>query len=37
VNIRTDGKSILCATKEETGNDFDIKVFKAGMSPTGHA
>jgi beta-lactamase superfamily II metal-dependent hydrolase len=37
VNIRTDGKSILCATKEETGNDFDIKVFRAGMSPTGQA
>jgi hypothetical protein len=37
VNIRTDGKNILCATKEETGNDFDIKVFKAGVSPTGHA
>jgi hypothetical protein len=37
VNIRTDGKNILCATKEETGNDFDVKVFKAGMSPTGQA
>jgi hypothetical protein len=37
VNVRTDGKSILCATKEETGNAFDIKVFKAGMSPAGHA
>jgi hypothetical protein len=37
VNIRTDVKSILCATKEKTGNDFDIKVFKAGMSPTGQA
>jgi hypothetical protein len=37
VNVRTDGKSILCATKEETGSDFDINVFKAGMSPTGQA
>jgi len=30
VNIRTDGKEILCATMEEKGSDFDIKVFKAG-------
>ncbi len=31
VNIRTDGKYILCATMEEKGNDFDYKVFRAGV------
>jgi hypothetical protein len=31
VNIRTDGKHILCATMEEKGNDFDLKVFEAGV------
>lgn len=35
VNVRTDGKSILCATLEEQGNDFDVKVFRAGVSPAG--
>jgi hypothetical protein len=30
VNVRTDGEHILCATMEEKGNDFDVKVFKAG-------
>ncbi|MBZ5553444.1 MAG: hypothetical protein LAO21_12040 [Acidobacteriia bacterium] len=33
VNIRTDGQHILCATLKESGNDFDVKVFKAGVSP----
>jgi beta-lactamase superfamily II metal-dependent hydrolase len=31
VNIRTDGVHILCATMEEKGNDFDVKVFQAGV------
>ena len=31
VNIRTDGKHILCATMEEKGGDFDVKIFKAGV------
>ena len=30
VNVRTDGKEIMCATMEEQGSDFDLKVFKAG-------
>ena len=30
VNVRTDGKKIMCATMEEKGQDFDLKVFKAG-------
>lgn len=29
VNVRTDGVNILCATMEEQGNDFDVKVFRA--------
>jgi beta-lactamase superfamily II metal-dependent hydrolase len=28
VNVRTDGEHILCATMEEEGNDFDVKVFR---------
>ncbi|HJU06727.1 MAG TPA: hypothetical protein VJ692_16380, partial [Nitrospiraceae bacterium] len=31
VNVRTDGQHILCATMEEKGTDFDIKVFQAGQ------
>ena len=31
VNIRTDGNHILCATMEESGHDFDVKIFKAGV------
>lgn len=31
VNVRTDGKHILCATMEEKGKDFDHKVFRAGV------
>ncbi len=30
VNVRTDGVHILCATMEEKGTDFDIKIFRAG-------
>lgn len=33
INVRTDGHHILCATMAEKGNDFDVKVFKAGVSP----
>jgi hypothetical protein len=33
VNVRTDGRHILCATLEENGRDFDAKVFEAGVSP----
>jgi beta-lactamase superfamily II metal-dependent hydrolase len=29
VNIRTDGTHVLCATMEEQGNDFDVKVFRS--------
>lgn len=28
VNVRTDGQHVLCATMEEKGNDFDVKVFR---------
>ncbi len=28
VNVRSDGKHVLCATMEEKGNDFDIQVIK---------
>jgi beta-lactamase superfamily II metal-dependent hydrolase len=31
VNVRTDGEHVICATMEEKGNDFDTKVFKAGI------
>lgn len=31
VNIRTDGTRILCATLEEVGSTFDLKVFEAGV------
>jgi beta-lactamase superfamily II metal-dependent hydrolase len=31
VNVRTDGTNLMCATKKEVGNDFDFKVFKAGV------
>ena len=30
VNVRTDGQLIMCATMLEKGNDFDVKVFRAG-------
>ena len=31
VNIRTDGETILCATMEESGGEFDTKLFQAGV------
>jgi beta-lactamase superfamily II metal-dependent hydrolase len=31
VNVRTDGRRVLCATMKEQGNEFDMKVFRAGV------
>jgi len=31
VNVRTDGRLIMCATMLEKNNDFDMKVFHAGV------
>ena len=31
VNVRTDGKMVLCATMTESGSTFDRKLFKAGV------
>jgi hypothetical protein len=31
INVRTDGHFVLCATMREKGNDFDVKVFEAGV------
>lgn len=31
VNVRTDGRRILCATMKEGSSDFDFKVFQAGV------
>jgi hypothetical protein len=31
VNVRTDGEHVLCGTMEESGKDFDVKVFQAGV------
>ena len=31
VNVRTDGKTILCATMLESGKAFDKKLFLAGV------
>jgi hypothetical protein len=31
VNVRTDGKHILCATMKESSTDFDVKIFQAGV------
>lgn len=33
VNVRTDGEHVLCATMEERGVEFDVKVFRAGVEP----
>jgi beta-lactamase superfamily II metal-dependent hydrolase len=33
VNVRTDGTHVLCATLEESGDDFDLKVIRAGVDP----
>jgi beta-lactamase superfamily II metal-dependent hydrolase len=32
VNVRTDGNHVLCATLEEKGTEFDVKVFRAGVN-----
>jgi hypothetical protein len=31
VNVRTDGEHVLCGTMDESGNDFDVKIFQAGV------
>ena len=31
VNVRTDGRHILCATMKEGSSDFDLQVFQAGV------
>lgn len=33
VNVRTDGERVLCATMLESGNEFNIQVFNAGVEP----
>ena len=33
VNVRTDGRRILCGTLEEVGTAFDFKVMTAGVEP----
>jgi hypothetical protein len=33
VNVRTDGDRVLCATMKESGSEFDIQVFRAGVEP----
>jgi hypothetical protein len=34
VNVRSDGRRILCATMQEGSPDFDVQVFEAGVDPT---
>jgi beta-lactamase superfamily II metal-dependent hydrolase len=31
VNVRTDGRHVLCATMKEGSSDFDLQVFQAGV------
>ena len=31
VNVRTDGRRILCATMKEGSSDFELQVFQAGV------
>ena len=33
INVRTDGTRILCGYMEERGDNFDLKVFRAGVEP----
>jgi beta-lactamase superfamily II metal-dependent hydrolase len=33
INVRTDGRRILCGYLKERGTDFDIQVFQAGIAP----
>jgi len=33
VNVRTDGHTILVGTLRESGNDFELQAFQAGMDP----
>ena len=32
VNVRTDGRRVLCATMKEGSSDFDLQVFQAGVA-----
>lgn len=32
VNVRTDGQHVLCATLEEAGGEFDVKILRAGVN-----
>lgn len=31
VNVRSDGEHVLCGTMKESGKDFEVKVFQAGV------
>jgi len=33
VNVRTDGETVMLATRRESGSDFDVQAFKAGVDP----
>lgn len=33
INIRTDGTRVLCGYMKESGNDFDVQAFRAGVDP----
>ena len=33
INVRTDGERVLCAYKKEQTEDFDLRVFRAGVEP----
>lgn len=37
VNVRTDGRTILCATLRESGDDFEINTFVAGADASADA
>jgi len=32
VNVRTDGRRVLCTTMKEGSSDFDLQVFQAGVA-----
>jgi beta-lactamase superfamily II metal-dependent hydrolase len=33
VNVRTDGQTVLIGTRRESGKDFELQAFKAGVDP----
>jgi hypothetical protein len=35
INVRTDGRRVLCGYLKEDGKDFDIEVFDGGAEPEG--